>query len=186
MVNTQSDCSIKKGDLYSSSGVSMRPIKFLYIDEADRCSAETNSKEGDPVGLSRLRLSTFPGRKILMVSSPTLSGVSRIESAFLASTQEYCYLPCPHCGEPQRLAWNRLDFKSAEMSCEACKEGAPQSAWLGGAGEWRAHAGEVAVVRGFHIPGLCSQMLTWRELITEWQEANRLAEEGEEAVGPIV
>src|SRR5258708_37654191 len=116
MVTTKSDCAIKKGDLYSSSGVSMRQIKFLYIDEADRCSAETNSKEGDPVGLSRLRLSTFPGRKILMVSSPTLSRVSRIESAFLASTQEYCYLPCPHCREPQRLACNRLHLQSADMS----------------------------------------------------------------------
>jgi len=165
----------------SSSGVSMRPIKYLYIDEADRCSAETTSKEGDPVGMARLRLSTYPNRKVLMVSSPTISGLSRIESAFLRSMQEYWFLPCSQCGLYQRLAWARLSYETAQMTCERCQEASGQAAWLRGQGEWRTakleENGQTPRVRGFHIPALLSSFLRWEELIEEHHEAKRLAEE---------
>ena len=118
----------------SSSGVSSRPIRFLYVDELDKCAAETNSKIGDPIGLARHRLSTYPNRKILMVSSPTIAGLSRIESAFLNSSQEYWWLPCPRCGEYQRLSWKRLSYESAELACEICAGESGQAAWLRGAG----------------------------------------------------
>jgi phage terminase large subunit GpA-like protein len=177
----------------SSSGVSMRPIRFLYIDEADRCAPETSSKEGDPVGLARLRLSTFPNRKVLMVSSPTIGGASRIESAFNASTQEHWHLPCPSCGHYQRLVWSQIDRTTARMSCFNCREASSQASWQRGIGVWRSaltnvpelasiNGGDDPVlprIRGFHIPCWISHFLRWDELIEEHLEATRLMEESD-------
>jgi phage terminase large subunit GpA-like protein len=162
----------------SSSGVSMRPVKHLYFDECDRFAHEVATKEGHAIDLAKIRKTTFPEGKILLVSSPTIAGQSRIEAAFLESTQEHWYLPCPGCGVLQRLVWSRIDFETGKVRCEGCNELFSQAAWLRGTGQWRAHAAG-ARVRGFHIPGLLSTFLPWREMVDEFRAASQLSQEGD-------
>ncbi len=162
----------------SSSGVSMRPVKHLYFDECDRFSHEVATKEGHAIDLARIRQTTFGDGKILLVSSPTIAGQSRIEAAFLDSTQEHWYLPCPGCGTSQRIVWPHLDHESARLRCEGCHELFGQAAWLRGNGVWKAHAPGPRV-RGFHISGLLSSFLPWREMVDEFRAASQLSQEGD-------
>ncbi|MCV5491374.1 phage terminase large subunit family protein, partial [Escherichia coli] len=55
--------------------------------------------------LGTKRSETFWNRKIVLGSTPTVKGVSRIEKAWLESDQRRYFVPCPHCGEYQVLEW---------------------------------------------------------------------------------
>ena len=60
-------------------------------------------------------LATFRGRrKILMVSTPTTAGVSRIEKAFAEGDQRRFHVPCPFCGAFQALAWKAIRWPEGE------------------------------------------------------------------------
>jgi phage terminase large subunit GpA-like protein len=68
------------------SGLASRPIRLLLCDEVDRYPFSAGA-EGDPVNLARKRTVTFWNRKIVLVSTPTNKGASRIETAFEESDQ---------------------------------------------------------------------------------------------------
>ena len=82
----------------SASSLASRPIRIVFMDEVDRFPASAGS-EGDPVALTKKRTTTFWNRKIIMTSTPTIKGASRIEQAFSESDQRKYYVPCPACGE---------------------------------------------------------------------------------------
>jgi phage terminase large subunit GpA-like protein len=86
----------------SPASLSSRPIRILLLDE---CDAFKPTAEGDPVDLASKRTTTFSNRKILKVSSPRDRDTSTIEPAYLASDRRKYFVPCPHCGEFQVLAW---------------------------------------------------------------------------------
>jgi hypothetical protein len=97
------------------SGLASRPIRILLCDEVDRYPFSAGA-EGDPVNLARKRTVTFWNRKIVLVSTPTIRGLSRIETAYAESDQRQYWVPCPaaariRClsgpgalGEPRRCA----------------------------------------------------------------------------------
>jgi phage terminase large subunit GpA-like protein len=91
------------------AGLASRPIRFVLCDEVDRYPASAGGQgaksEGDPIGLAEERTSTFPNRKIVLVSTPTIKGLSRIESSFQEGDQRRFYVPCPHCGVRQVIEW---------------------------------------------------------------------------------
>ncbi len=162
----------------SASGLARMPIRDLYLTEVDRFSTDAGNEEGDPVSLARIRTSTFHDAKVIMESSPTVAGRSRIEAAYLNSTQEHWYNACPSCGFFQIIALGRMDFATATHRCEHCGEAAGQSAWQASPGEWRAH-GEHPTIRGFHIPCWPSPLISWQTVIEEFRVASRLADEGD-------
>ncbi len=83
----------------SAIGLRSTPVRYLFLDEVDGYPGDADG-EGDPVALAIQRTATFKGRrKILMVSTPTLKGFSRIEAAFEESDQRYYHVPCLHCGD---------------------------------------------------------------------------------------
>lgn len=87
----------------SPANLSSRPIRILLLDEAD---AYKPTPEGNPVDLAEKRTTTFENnRKILLVSSPRERGASIMEKRYLASDRRKYFVPCPHCGEFQVLAW---------------------------------------------------------------------------------
>ena len=88
----------------SAAGLAARPIRWLLFDEVDRFEASAGS-EGDPIGIAEKRTVTFHNRKIALGSSPNLKGSSRIEKSFSESVRHYYLVPCPKCGELQRLIW---------------------------------------------------------------------------------
>lgn len=150
----------------SAAGLASRPIRLVLFDEVDRYPASAGS-EGDPITLGRKRTATFWNRKILMGSTPTVAGVSRIETAFEASDKRRFHVPCPHCDHEQVLKWANVrwpegDPSSALYHCEGCGAGwTDAQRWRAvGRGRWVAEA-PFAGVAGFHINELCS---TWRRL----------------------
>ena len=108
----------------SPAGLASRPIRIVLCDEVDRYPASAGT-EGDPVNLAIKRTTTYWNKKIGLFSTPTLKGISRIEKAFEESDQRYYYVPCPVCGEYQRLKWAQVKFtdndpKTAYYECENC------------------------------------------------------------------
>lgn len=61
--------------------------------------------QGDKVRLLRKRGETYWNSKLVLGSTPTVAGLSRIEQWFLRGDQRRYYVPCPHCGTMQTLVW---------------------------------------------------------------------------------
>src|ERR1019366_7927890 len=79
----------------SPASLASRPIRILLCDEIDRYPISIAS-EGDPLSLATRRCTTFWDRKIVMVSTPTVKGASRIEMAYKESDQRKFFAPCSH------------------------------------------------------------------------------------------
>ena len=106
----------------SPASLASRPIRIVLADEIDRFPPSAGS-EGDPVNLARKRSTTFWNRKLILVSTPTIKGFSRIEAAYEDSDQRRLYVPCPDCGEGQTLKWAQVvwDEGSPHTAMYACQ-----------------------------------------------------------------
>lgn len=160
----------------SPSSLASRPIRIVLQDEVDRYPVSAGA-EGDPVTLAIKRATTFWNRVVIMTSTPTIAGNSRIEAAFLEGDQRRLWCPCPHCGERQTLKWSSVRWDSgrpetAAYVCEHC--GALWSDLeriaAARAGEWRADAPFDGVV-SFHMPGLISPFVALADGVREFLEA---------------
>ena len=111
---------------HSAVGLRSMPARYVFLDEVDAYPASAD-EEGDPVGLAEARSLTFAHRrKVFLVSTPTIRGVSRIEREYEASDQRRFFVPCPHCGEMQwlrfeRLRWEKGKPETAAYHCDACE-----------------------------------------------------------------
>jgi phage terminase large subunit GpA-like protein len=150
----------------SASGLASRPIRVLLADEVDRYPVSAGT-EGDPVALAIKRTTTFWNRKVIMVSTPTVKGQSRIESAFKESDQRHYLVPCPDCGHEQRLIWAQVRWPegkpgAAEYCCAECGSLWSDSQRWGAVrkGRWEAQA-DFNGIAGFHLSELYSP---WRKL----------------------
>lgn len=65
-------------------------------DDIDRWKVALKDS-GDPVSLGEGRVSRIHNAKIILVSTPTLRGASRIEQEFAKGTQSHYHMQCPHC-----------------------------------------------------------------------------------------
>ena len=144
----------------SPSGLASRPIRLVLCDEVDRYPASAGS-EGDPIQLARKRSATFWNRKIIMVSTPTNKGASRIDDAYELSDKRQYYVPCKHCNEFQTLSWTNVQWEegkpeTAGYICFHCgvKWSEADRRQSVKSGEWRATA--ESKVAGFWISGLYS------------------------------
>jgi phage terminase large subunit GpA-like protein len=109
----------------SAVGLRSMPVRYLFLDEIDAYPPDADS-EGDPLTLAIQRTSTFARRKIFIVSTPTIQGLSRIEKEFNESDQRYYFVPCPHCEHFQTLKWENIKYDNtipteAVYCCENCK-----------------------------------------------------------------
>jgi phage terminase large subunit GpA-like protein len=94
------------------TGLASRPIRLLLCDEVDRYPFSAGA-EGDPVNLAKKRTVTFWNRKIVLVSTPTNRGASRIETAYEESEQRQFWVPCPDCDTVQVLTWPQVKWDKA-------------------------------------------------------------------------
>jgi terminase, large subunit len=88
----------------SARGFRRSSRKIVIFDEVDGYPPSAGS-EGDQIQLGIMRTQTFWDRKIIAGSTPTLAGASRIESMFEEGDQRRYYVPCPHCGRMDFLAF---------------------------------------------------------------------------------
>jgi len=166
----------------SAVGLRSMPVRYLFLDEVDGYPGDIDG-EGDPVALAEARTRTFARRKVLIVSTPTVKGASRIEREYEASDQRRYFVPCPHCGHMQwlqfeRLRWDKGEPQTAHYLCEDCEEVIHEhhKTRMLERGEWRATAepensdGKTA---GFHISSLYSPIgwRSWAEIAAAWEAA---------------
>jgi phage terminase large subunit GpA-like protein len=165
----------------SATGLRSMPARYIFLDEVDAYPASAD-EEGDPVTLAEARTTTFAHRrKVFMVSTPTIRGLSRIEREYEASDQSRYFVPCPHCGHMQwlefeRLRWAKGEPETANYHCAGCE--APiaehhKTAMLA-AGEWRATAqSQDPHSIGFHISALYSPIgwKSWEQIARDWLAA---------------
>lgn len=179
-----------KGGLLSLSGanspasLASMSIRLLLCDEIDKYPPSAGS-EGDPVELAIQRTATFWNSKVILVSTPSIKGASRIEVAYEKSDKRLFFVPCPHCGHKQHLIWERIqysgkgtkDFKpdlGVFYICENCETPIAESSKskMVEAGQWIATAtAENPNHIGFHCNRLISPWVSWIDIVYDFESA---------------
>jgi phage terminase large subunit GpA-like protein len=165
----------------SASSLASRPIRCVLADEVDRYEASAGT-EGDPISLATKRTTTFWNKKIYLCSTPTIKGLSRIETAFEESDKRYYHVPCPECNEKQVLKWKNVVWEenqphTAAYACDHCGSVINESKkqWMLKHGEWIASAPK-SNTAGFHISELYSVWSTWADMAKNFLEAKKQPE----------
>lgn len=164
----------------SGAGLRSMPIRFLFMDEVDEYPGDVDG-QGDPVALAERRTATFSRRKILLTSTPTIKGLSRIEREYLRSDQRRYFIPCPHCGHMDWIRWENIRWEkgkpdTAKLACIQCSELVEEKhkTEMLARGEWRATAeGSDRKTAGFHLSSLYSPMgwRSWADCVREFESA---------------
>lgn len=160
----------------------------VFLEECDGYPW-ASKEEGDPARLAYKRNLTSPRRFSAAGSTPKVKGFSRIDTMFEAGSQEFRYVPCPHCGHMQVLVFGdgtgagirwepkenptRAWYQCAECDEEIDEEHKP---WMDENGEWRAHnPGAFPRHRSFHIWAAYSQHpgAAWLEIAREFMEVRK-------------
>lgn len=162
----------------SPASLASRPIRIVMCDEVDRYPASAG-EEGDPIALAKKRSATFWNRKILLTSTPTVKGASRIESAYEESDQRRYYVKCPHCEDSfvmnwQHVHWEEGNPKSACIVCEHCGTNWSDADRHNAVrhGEWVATE-PFNGVAGFHLNALISPWVVLSDLVEEFISARK-------------
>ncbi len=170
------------------SGLAMRPIRILLCDEVDRYPASAGA-EGDPVNLARKRTITFWNAKIVLVSTPTIKGVSRIDAAWEESDKRRFWVPCPACGAYQVLRWDRVRWdkdkagghapRTARYVCEHCGEAWNDvKRWAAvRRGHWRVEV-PASRIAGFHLNEIYSPWVRLENMVRAFLSAKDQGAEG--------
>lgn len=165
----------------SPGGFRRITARIIAFDEVDGYPAQGAGAEGDQIALGKKRSESFWNRKIILGSTPTIDGASRIQSAWNESDQRRYFVPCPHCSHRQTLRWENFKWektedgqhlpKTAHFRCEAkgCRIEEHDKQGMIDAGEWvagqpsKGHA-------GFHIWAAYSLFpnAAWEHLADEW------------------
>ncbi|MBD2115796.1 phage terminase large subunit family protein [Microcystis wesenbergii] len=160
----------------SPSSLASRPVRVVVCDEVDRYPFSAGF-EGDPVELAVKRTTTFWNRRVVLVSTPTIRGASRIESEYERSDKRRYFIPCPHCGQEQHLVWGQVkwdpgDPEGAWYECIDCGkkiEHRHKQAFLR-AGRWVATQSG-SKVAGFHINELYSPWKSFGDVAKDFLKA---------------
>lgn len=164
----------------SPAGLASRPIRVLLCDEVDRYGV---TKEGDPLKLAIQRTQNFANRKIVLVSTPTVKGVSKIDDWFERSDKRYFLVPCPHCGHMHSYQWANVKWDkdengkalpmTAAMYCPECgaQERGPYKPDVRALakGVWTPTA--KSDIAGFHCNALYSPWVNLHDLVDDFETA---------------
>jgi phage terminase large subunit GpA-like protein len=149
-------------------------VRVLLVDE---CDAMESTTEGDPLTLAERRTLSFPDRKIVLASTPTLLQTSAILRAYAASDQRQFEIPCVDCGSFTFLQWRHIEWRqnqpeTAAFRCPHCKEliAERHKAAMVERGVWRATAPDVKGHAGFLLNSLVSPHVnaSWDKLVAEF------------------
>ena len=169
----------------SPASLASRPVRLVLLDEVDRFPPSAGT-EGDPVRLATKRTANFWNHKIILTSTPTTKGASRIEAAWEESDQRIYEVPCPVCGGSQVLLWGGIKFDrddkgrplNVRYECEHCRAQLtePDKHRMIRNGRWVITRPWVERVAGFHINELYSPWSTWFGVVENFLEAKKRPE----------
>lgn len=164
----------------ANSAASLSQVTMKRQVQDDLSKYETNSG-GDPETQADSRSRGVEDAKIFKISTPLVMPGCRITKNFESGSQEYPYVPCPHCQAMQVLEWeNMLDdldeahperahFTCIECGCEI--EEYHRQEMLDGL-EWRArNPGQKRFHRSFYIWSAYSPLQSWERIAREWLSA---------------
>lgn len=98
----------------SPGGFRRITARVVMFDEVDGYPVGGAGDEGDQISLGVKRSVSFWNRKIVLGSTPTLKGQSRIEKEWMKSDMRRYHVPCPQCGHEQVLKWANLRWDKTE------------------------------------------------------------------------
>lgn len=143
-----------------------KPIKYPICDEID-------SEQFAPgmIQHARQRMAAWPGGKFIKASIPSFEGIG-IDGELARSSCHFYHVPCPHCGEYQRLVWKGVQWdgdatsknmdraeRTARYACSHC--GAEihdhHKPWMLSLGLWAC--GDTASVRKLDADARLDQLL---------------------------
>jgi phage terminase large subunit GpA-like protein len=136
--------SIRLLNAASSADMQSKSARALLCEEVTEYDADVKGL-GDPVSALRQRTEGYAReRKIYFVSTPGIKGSCRISALYEGSDQAKYYVPCPHCGTFQALAWSQLRWRreaapfGAYVACAAngCIIEQPEKRGMVAAGAW--------------------------------------------------
>jgi phage terminase large subunit GpA-like protein len=169
----------------SAASLASRPVRLVLLDEVDRFPPSAGT-EGDPVKLAVKRSTTFWNRKVILTSTPTTKGASRIEAAWEESDQRVYQVPCPVCGGYQALAWGQVKWEKdpkgnpagVRYECERCRAQLtePDKLRMIRNGRWVATRPWIGRTVGFHINELYSPWSSWQAVVENFLEAKKRPE----------
>lgn len=171
----------------SPGGFRRITARIILFDEVDGYPTGGAGAEGDQIALGTKRAETFWNRVVIIGSTPTIKGMSRIDKEWECTDQRKFNVPCPHCGEMQVLEWGGPDTPyGIKWDKGEDGPGIPESVYyvckvngcvihdidkpeMVAAGKWvaskpfKGHA-------GFHIWAGYSLFpnASWRNLVAEW------------------
>lgn len=147
----------------------------------DDLSKWENNSAGDPETQADSRSRAHEFAKILKISTPLVMPGCRITRNFEDGSQEYPYVPCPHCEHFQVLEWENMlsnlnedEPEDAHFSCIECggtieEHYRPQMLRQI---EWRAHNPKaLRQHRSFYIWSAYSPLQSWERIAREWLSA---------------
>jgi phage terminase large subunit GpA-like protein len=175
----------------SPAGFRRITVRVVLFDEVDGYAVQGAGAEGDQISLGIKRSETFWNRVVVIGSTPTIKGESRIEKEWLASDMRKYFVPCPHCSTYQALEWGdehsvqgikwRRDENGRHIDGSAyygCTNGCVieehHKEEMVRRGEWRATA-DFHGYAGFHIWAGYSLFPNagWSRLVTEWLRVHK-------------
>jgi phage terminase large subunit GpA-like protein len=126
------------------------------------------------------KLSYGTAKRVLLISTPTEKGLSRIERLYEATDKRRYNVPCARCAMPIVLEFEQLDFEDgvAVYRCPMCGGAIAERDKLAmlEAGTWRATAKCDPETRGYHLSQLYSPWTSWRDLLKRAEAARGIPE----------
>lgn len=176
--------------------LAMRACMILMFDEVDKYPLNVGSGEagtggeGDPIAVAWGRATTYGKRaKKIVACSPTVQGLSRVESEYQSSSQGIYLQRCPHCGHEKELDWftdvvipvdestGEMLHEKAHIVCDKDQDGCGK-AWTEGDrlnsirnGRWHHNRPEITWHRGFKMSSLSSTFTPIASLALEYIKA---------------
>lgn len=159
----------------SPASLSSMPLRIILMDEVDRFP-ESAGSEGNPIILAETRATTFWNKKHIKTSTPTIAGLSKIESSYNEGTMERYCVKCPCCEEWQPYEFRRLLFDELAMVCRECGEIIGERDWKESEHRWIAEHPERKTHRSFHLNQMASPYVEWKEIVDKFLKAKHKAD----------
>jgi phage terminase large subunit GpA-like protein len=97
----------------SPGALSGRPAEMVILNELDKWDTSV-TEEAPPARLAEIRSQAYEDTRLILENSTPTSEFGEIWKEFKISTEEWPYVPCPHCGDYQRFTFFREDRHDPE------------------------------------------------------------------------
>lgn len=165
--------ALGEGHVYFRGSDGQRQISSVDADAVLLDEFDLMEENVLPLALQRLGSSRRGMVRIASTPRYPEAGINRL---FLQSDQRYYFLPCPGCGEMQRLRWpENIDFERAMLVCAKSDCRAPMDLWA--EGQWIAEAPTNSRIRGYHLSRLYSPLADVKRMILEAEAVSLLDEQ---------